>query len=74
MQNGNNSEVRDALLLAAGLSMVVLGTGIILSNPRVRQAVVATLTPLLPELKGPLSQGIAGIMPDFERYIKMKGM
>ncbi len=74
MQDTNNSEVRDALLLAGGVSLMVLGAGLILSNPRIRETVAASLAPLLPELKGPLSQGIAGLLPDFERYMKMKGM
>jgi hypothetical protein len=74
MHAEENSEVRDTLLIAGGLALMVFGAGMILANPGIRRTLLASLMPLLPELKGPLSNGISGVLPDVERYMKIKAM
>jgi hypothetical protein len=74
MHAQENAEVRDTLLCAGGLALMVFGAGMILANPGIRQTLMAAVTPLLPELKEPLSQGLSGLLPDIERYMKIRAM
>jgi hypothetical protein len=69
MQENTNSEVRDAVLLAGGIALVVFGAGIILAHPAVRRTVLGSVAPL-----GSLGSGIGGVLPDVERYLKLKAM
>jgi hypothetical protein len=72
-QNGEG-EVRDTLYLSGGAALVVLGVGLLMTNSTVRRAVVSSVQRLLPDLQAPLAQGVAGILPDVERYLKMRKM
>jgi hypothetical protein len=74
MQAETNSEVRDTLLLAGGVALMALGAGLIVANPAVRQVLLKTLAPLLPELQGPLTKSITGVLPDIERVMRIKAM
>jgi hypothetical protein len=69
MQENANSEVRDALLIAGGVALVVFGAGMILAHPGIRRALLGGATSL-----GSLSNGIGGVLPDVERYLKLKAM
>jgi hypothetical protein len=71
MQENSNSEVRDAVLLAGGIALVAFGAGLILAHPAVRQTLLGGTTPLgLLGARG----GIGGVLPDVERYLKLKAM
>ena len=65
-QNGNGSfgTDRDTLFLLGGVALLVMGTGLILSNPSARRFLgqfgVGDLT--------------TAIMPDVERYMKLRSM
>jgi hypothetical protein len=70
-------ESRDTLLIAGGIALMVFGAGLILAHPTLRRAVVAGLTPLLPELQNPMGSGLSGVnavLPDVERYLKLRAM
>lgn len=58
------SDGKDTLFLLGGVALIVFGTGLILSNPFVRrylsQLGVGNLT--------------SGILPDVERYFKLRAM
>jgi hypothetical protein len=69
MQDNTNAEVRDAVLLAGGIALVVFGAGIILAHPAIRRTVLGSVAPL-----GSLGSGIGGVLPDVERYLKLKAM
>jgi hypothetical protein len=69
MQENTNSEVRDAVLLAGGIALVAFGAGLILAHPAVRQTLLGGVAPL-----GSLRGGIGGVLPDVERYLKLKAM
>jgi hypothetical protein len=69
MQDNTNTEVRDAVLLAGGIALVVFGAGIILAHPAIRRTVLGSVAPL-----GSLGSGIGGVLPDVERYLKLKAM
>jgi hypothetical protein len=69
MQENTNSEVRDALLLAGGAALLVLGAGLVLAHPAMRRTLLGGVAPL-----GSLGNGIGGVLPDVERYLKLKAM
>jgi hypothetical protein len=74
MHEETNSEVRNTLLFAGGIALVAMGAGMILANPGIRRVVLASLTPVVPELKGPMAANLGGLVPDVERYMKIRGM
>ena len=74
MSDTENEEMTKALLLAGGAALMVFGAGMLLAHPTVRKTVLASLTPLLPELQEPLKDGAARVLPDIERYLKLRGM
>ncbi len=69
MQENSNSDVRDAVLLAGGIALVAFGAGLILAHPAVRRTLLGSALPL-----GSLGNGIGGVLPDVERYLKLKAM
>ncbi len=74
MQDETNSEVRNTLLLAGGIACVAVGAGMILANPAIRRAILG-LTPAGPALfKDPAAIGFGGLLPDVERYMKIRAM
>jgi hypothetical protein len=75
MQENTNSEVRDAVLLAGGIALVAFGAGLILAHPAVRQTLLGRVAPLaaLGGGGGGIG-GLGGVLPDVERYLKLKAM
>jgi hypothetical protein len=69
MQENTNTDVRDAVLLAGGIALVAFGAGLILAHPTVRRTLLGGIAPL-----GALGSGIGGVLPDVERYLKLKAM
>jgi len=76
MEHSNNgsSEGNDALYIAGGLALMVLGAGLIISHPAVRQAVSAGLAGVLPDLQGKFGPDLTAIGPDIQRYLKLRNM
>jgi hypothetical protein len=74
MNRDEESQVQDTMFLASGVALMVLGAGLLLARPSVRRALTSTLTPLLPEDRSQLGERIGGILPDVERYLKIKSM
>jgi hypothetical protein len=69
MQENNSSDVRDAVLIAGGIALLVLGAGFILAHPGIRRMLLSGATPL-----GSLGNSAGGVLPDVERYLKLKTM
>jgi hypothetical protein len=69
-----DAEAMDVLLLSGGAALVVLGAGLLLSNSVLRQSAKAALSTLMPEFEKPFKAGIRGVLPDVQRYLKLKGM
>ncbi len=61
--SGRSSE-RDTLFMLGGVALVVVGAGMILSNPTVRRYVE----------KSPIGNVLGNIIPDVERYFKLRSM
>jgi hypothetical protein len=73
MHTNDSSETTNMLLLAGGLALMVFGAGMLLASPAIRRTVLGGLTPLLPGQDG-ANGGLAGLLPDFEQYLKLKRM
>ncbi|HTX36277.1 MAG TPA: hypothetical protein VME43_14705 [Bryobacteraceae bacterium] len=56
------NETRDTLFLLGGLSLILFGAGLVLTNPAVRK------------LMGGANVGnlLQGVVPDLERYLKIR--
>ena len=74
MNDQETAEVRNALLLAGGAAFMVFGAGLIMAHPAIRRTVLANLIPLLPHLQEPVKAGVAGVLPDVERYLRLRAM
>jgi hypothetical protein len=74
MQGETNTDVQNTLLIAGGISLIAFGAGMLIANPAVRQTLVSSLAPLLPSLKNPLGERAGAILPDIERYLRIKSM
>jgi hypothetical protein len=55
---------RDTLVLLGGVALVVIGAGIVLSNPAVRRYVE----------QSPLKNVLGNLIPDVERYFRLRAM
>lgn len=63
-QNGNGTTDKETLYMLSGIALVVFGAGLILSNPSIRK--------YMGEIGiGGLAQNI---VPDVERYFKLRAM
>ena len=71
--NGSN----DMVYLVAGAALLVAGAGLILAHPGIRQQARDVLGRVLPPNllePGNLAGGLSTIVPDFERYMKIRNM
>jgi hypothetical protein len=59
-----NGTDRDTLVLLGGVALVVLGAGLILSNPMARRVIG----------QAGLGDLTGAVMPDVERYMKLRSM
>ncbi|HUA63636.1 MAG TPA: hypothetical protein VML19_33115 [Verrucomicrobiae bacterium] len=60
----SDTETRDTLFLLGGLSMILFGAGLVLTNPAVKK------------LMGQTNVGglLQSALPDLERYLKIRSM
>jgi hypothetical protein len=58
------SNERGTLIMLGGLALLVVGAGMVLSNPAVRRFVD----------QSPLKNIIGNLIPDVERYFKLRAM
>ena len=71
--NGSKDS-KDMLYLVGGLALLIAGAGLIMAHPMVRQQLRANLDRLLPNVPEGLSSGLSTIVPDFQRYMKIRSM
>jgi hypothetical protein len=69
MQENQGSDVRDVVLVAGGIALLVLGAGFVLAHPGIRRMLLSGSAPL-----GSLGDRVGGVLPDVERYLKLKAM
>ena len=70
----DDGETRDVLFLAGGAALILLGAGLMMAHPVLRRNAKAALATFMPDLEGPVKAGIKGVIPDLERYLKLKAM
>jgi hypothetical protein len=73
MNANESSETTDTLLIAGGAALMILGAGMLLASPVIRRTVLGGLAGLLPGQDGSGS-ALGGLVPDIERYMKLKRM
>ncbi len=69
-----DADPKDVLFLAGGLSLLVLGAGLIMTSPGIRRTIMSAVSKAAPDLTEPLKAGISGLLPDVERYMKIRSM
>lgn len=74
MENNSADGSKDMLYLVGGLALLIAGAGLIMAHPVVRQQVKNGLDRIIPGIPDNLTGGLANIMPDFQRYMKLRSM
>jgi hypothetical protein len=74
MDNNGSDERKDMLYFVGGVALLVLGAGLIASHPAIRRTVRAGLESVLPDLQGSVGNQLAVVVPDFQRYLKIRNM
>ena len=64
---------------AAGVALIFAGASLLMANPATRQYVKDGIRAVFPDmdiekLEEPLALGLNTVMPDLERYLKMRSM
>ena len=71
-ENASQSEAHDALLVA-GMSMIAIGAGVLMSHPGIRKPAKTLLLGAIPELEQAFTgDAVGGVMQDLERYMKIR--
>jgi len=70
----NDSESKDMLYLVGGVALLIAGAGLILAHPEIRRQVRAGLDRVLPGLPGNFGSGLSTVVPDFQRYMRIRAM
>ncbi len=80
MDNNGSNDSNDSngmIYLVVGAALVVAGAGLIMAHPGIRQQVRENLGRVLPPdllEPGNIVGGLSTIVPDFERYMKLRNM
>ncbi|MGB9181692.1 MAG: hypothetical protein WCB68_20850 [Pyrinomonadaceae bacterium] len=74
MENNGSNGSKDMLYIVGGLALLIAGAGLIMAHPTVRQQLRANLDRVMPELPQSLSGGLSTVVPDFQRYLKIRQM
>ncbi len=75
MQNNTGSgDSKDMLYIVGGLALLIAGAGLIMAHPAVRQQVRDGLGRVLPGIPENVTGGLSTVLPDFQRYMKIRAM
>lgn len=74
MENNDAGDSKDMLYLVGGLALLIAGAGLILAHPQVRQQVRNGLDRIVPGIPNNLAGTLATVVPDFQRYMKLRSM
>ena len=75
LENTNGSaDNKDTLYLMGGVALMVLGAGLVMTNPSVRKTITAGLSAVLPQLQGKLGVDFSEVGTDIQRYMKLRSM
>lgn len=74
MENNGSNGSKDMLYLVGGAALLIAGVGLIMAHPTVRQQLKSNLDRMLPGIPQNLSSGLSTVVPDFQRYMKIRSM
>lgn len=74
MANNVSNESKDMLYLVGGLALLVAGAGLIMAHPEIRKQLRAGLDRVLPGVQDNFNLGLTTVVPDFQRYVKIRSM
>ncbi len=75
MAEHENSKDQGLLLLSGGVALMVMGAGLIIANPGVRRLMMNLIgASTSGDGENDLTSTAAGLLPDIERYLKIRSM
>jgi hypothetical protein len=74
MTNNDADDSKDMLYLVGGLALLIAGAGLVMAHPVIRRQVRNGLDRMMPGIPENLTAGLSTIVPDFERYMKLRSM
>lgn len=74
MANNGSDESKDMLYLVGGLAFLIAGAGLIMAHPEIRKQLRAGVDRFLPGLQDNFNIGLTTVVPDFQRYLKIRQM
>ena len=74
MENNDAGDSRDMLYLVGGVALLIAGAGLIMAHPAVRRQVQEGLSRIVPGISDGLGSSLATVVPDFQRYMKIRSM
>ena len=72
--NDGSDDSKDMLYLVGGFALLIAGAGLIMAHPEIRKQVRAGVDKFLPGVQDNLNLGLSTIVPDFQRYMKIRSM
>jgi hypothetical protein len=74
MENDGAGDSKDMLYLVGGVALLIAGAGLIMAHPAVRRQVQEGLGRIMPGIPEKLGGSLATVVPDFQRYMKIRSM
>ena len=75
MESNGSDDSKDMLYLVGGVALLIAGAGLILAHPEVRRQVKNSIDRIVPGgLPENLTGTLATVVPDFQRYMKLRSM
>jgi hypothetical protein len=74
MANNGSEDSKDVLYLVGGFALMIAGAGLIMAHPEVRRQVRAGLDRVLPGIQDNFNIGLTTVVPDVQRYMKIRSM
>ena len=74
MENNGTDDSKDMLYLVGGVALLIAGAGLILAHPQVRRQVRSSLDRIVPGIPENLTSHLATVVPDVQRYLKLRSM
>ena len=74
MENDGAGDSKDMLYLVGGVALLIAGAGLIMAHPTVRRQVQETLGRIAPGVPESLTGTLGTVVPDFQRYMKIRSM
>jgi hypothetical protein len=70
----NDRSDTELLYIAGGMALMVFGAGLIMSSPAIRKTLLSGLGAASGGGEGGFAGGINAVLPDVERYLKIRAM